>query len=316
MSGDPHPPPDGFAVGHWTAPDAPTGCTVILPPAGTRAAVDVRGGGPGTRETDVIDPLANPQEATAVLFTGGSAHVLAAADGVVRWCEEHERGYPTPAGRVPLVPAAVIYDLNAEPGRRPPVRPDADAGHAACEAARHGVPGRGSVGAGRGAAVAKALGREAATPGGVGYAATVTGAGETVAVLAVVNATGDITGAEGELLAGPRGADGAMARSVEMLAAGIEPPTAPPERQSTTLACVMTDAGLDKVGCAKVARMASAGVARAVDPVFTPFDGDVVFALSDGRPRDDPWQLIRIGSVAASLVTAAIRDGIEQAKPA
>ena len=309
----PTPPPDGFAIGHWTAPDAPTGCTVILPPAGTRAGVDVRGGGPGTRETDVIDPLANPQEATAVLFTGGSAHGLAAADGVVRWCEEHDRGYLTPAGLVPLVPAAVIYDLNADPGGEGSVRPGSDSGYAACEAARPGVPERGSIGAGRGAAVAKALGRGAAAPGGVGYAATTTGAGELVAVLAVVNATGDILGPGGELIAGPRGEDGSMLRSVEMFAAGVEPPGAPPERQSTTLACVITDAGLDKLGCAKVARMACAGVARAVDPVFTPFDGDIVFCLSDGVPREDPWQLIRIGSVAASLVAAAIRDGVRQA---
>jgi len=306
-------PPAGFAIGHWTAPAAPTGCTVILPPAGTRAGVDVRGGGPGTRETDVIDPLANPQEATAVLFTGGSAHGLAAADGVVRWCEEQGRGYRTPAGLVPLVPAAVIYDLNADPGVQPPVRPGPDAGYAACEAARPGVPDRGSVGAGRGAAVAKALGRDAATPGGVGYAAAETGAGELVAALAVVNATGDVLGRDGELIAGPRGGDGAMLRSVEMFASGAELPGAPPERENTTLVCVMTDAGLDKLGCAKVARMAGAGIARAVDPVFTPFDGDVVFCLSDGAPRDDPWQLIRLGSVAAALVAAAIRDGVAQA---
>ncbi|MEZ5155097.1 MAG: P1 family peptidase [Solirubrobacterales bacterium] len=308
-------PPAGFAIGHWTAPDAPTGCTVILPPAGSRAGADVRGGGPGTRETDVIDPLANPQEATAVLFTGGSAHGLAAADGVVRWCEEHGRGYATPAGLVPLVPAAVIYDLNADPDG-PPVRPGPDAGYGACEAAREGVPERGRVGAGRGAAVAKALGRDAATPGGVGYAAASTGAGELVSVLAVVNATGDVLGAGGELIAGPRGEDGVMLRSVEMFAAGLEPPVQLPERQSTTLACVMTDAGLDKLACAKVARMASAGVARAVDPVFTPFDGDVVFCLSDGVPREDPWQLIRLGSLAAALVAAAIRDGVERAQDA
>jgi L-aminopeptidase/D-esterase-like protein len=248
-----------------------------------------------------------------VLFTGGSAHGLAAADGVVRWCEEDGRGYSTPAGLVPLVPAAVIYDLSADPGRERPVRPGPEAGYAACEAAREGVPDRGSVGAGRGAAVAKALGRQAATPGGVGYAAATTGAGELVAALAVVNATGDVLGPGGELLAGPRGEDGEMLRSVEMFAAGVEPPGVPPERQSTTLACVMTDAGLDKLACAKVARMASAGVARAIDPVFTPFDGDVVFCTSDGPPREDPWQLIRIGSVAAALVTAAIRDGVEQA---
>ncbi len=305
-------PPAGFAIGHWTAPDAPTGCTVILPPAGARAGVDVRGGGPGTRETDVIDPLANPQEATAVLFTGGSAHGLAAADGAVRWCEEHGRGYATPAGLVPLVPAAVIYDLNAGHGDVP-VRPGPDAGYAACEAAREGVPERGRVGAARGAAVAKALGREAATPGGVGYAAATTGAGELVAALAVVNATGDVLGPGGELLAGPRGEDGKMRRSAQVFAAGVELPGGPPERESTTLVCVMTDAGLDKLACAKVARMASAGVARAVDPVFTPFDGDVVFCLADGEPREDPWQLVRIGSLAATLVAAAIRDGVERA---
>lgn len=306
------PPPDGFAIGHWTAPDAPTGCTVILPPVGTRAAADVRGGGPGTRETDVIDPLANPQEATAVLLTGGSAHGLAAADGVVRWCEEHERGYPTPAGRVPLVPAAVIYDLNADP-RGLSVRPGPEAGYAACEAARAGVPARGGTGAGRGAAVAKIRGREAGAPGGIGYAALRTGAGETVAALVVVNATGDVLDERGDLIAGPRDEEGRMARSAELLAAGQRPPDGLPERQSTTLACVMTDAGLDKVGCAKVARMASAGTARAVDPVFTPFDGDVVFCLAAGSPSPDPWRLVRVGTAAATVVAAAIRDGVRSA---
>lgn len=310
------PLPAGFEVGHWTATEAPTGCTVILPPPGSRAGVDVRGGGPGTRETDVIDPYANPQEATAILLTGGSAHGLAAADGVVRWCEEHGRGYATPAGLVPLVPAAVLYDLNADPGRAgPPVRPGPDEGYAACKAAGPGVPERGSVGAGRGAAVAKVLGREAGSAGGVGYAAATTGAGETVAVIAAVNATGDVLDAAGGLIAGPRGADGEMLRSVEMIAAADAPAGIPPERQSTTLACVVTDAGLDKLSCAKVARMASAGVARAIDPVFTPFDGDVVFTLSSGEARVDPWQVIRIGSVAAALVAEAIRDGVVSAAP-
>jgi L-aminopeptidase/D-esterase-like protein len=313
MTGELPPPPQGFEIGHWTAPEAPSGCTVILPPVGTRAGVDVRGGGPGTRETDVIDPLANPQEATAVLLTGGSAHGLAAADGVVRWCEERGRGYETPAGRVPLVPAAVIYDLNA-PGAGD--RPGPDAGYAACEAARPGVPDRGSVGAGRGAGVAKILGRDAGAPGGVGYAATSTGEGEIVAAIAVVNATGDILGADGELIAGPRGRDGEMIRSVEMIAGSVPPrPGAelPSDRESTTLVCVMTDAGLDKLACAKVARMAVAGVARAVDPVFTPFDGDVVFCLSSGDTRPDAWRLIRIGSVAASMVAEAIRDAVASA---
>ena len=305
-------PPAGFAIGHWEASHAPTGCTVILPPPGTRAGVDVRGGGPGTRETDVIDPLANPEEATAIVLTGGSAYGLAAADGVVRWCEERGRGYATRSGRVPLVSAAVLYDLSTTPDRDPPVRPGPDAGYAACEAARPGVPVRGSVGAGRGAAVAKVLGREAATPGGIGWAARVTEAGETVAALAVVNATGDVLGPDGELIAGPRGEDGEMHRSAALFATAA-PPAEMPERQGTTLACVMTDAGLDKLGCAKVARMASAGIARAIDPVFTPFDGDVVFSLSTGAPGADPWRLVRVGVLAATLVAAAIRDGVEQA---
>jgi L-aminopeptidase/D-esterase-like protein len=314
MSAEPPAPPDGFEFGHWTAADAPTGCTVILPPPGTRGGVDIRGGGPGTRETDVIGPLANPQEVTAILLTGGSAHGLAAADGVVRWCEEHGRGYSTPAGLVPLVPAAVIYDLAAAPGGDgPPVRPGPEQGYAACEAAVPGIPERGSVGAGRGAAVAKVLGREAGTAGGVGYAAATTGEGETVAVVAIVNASGDVLAADGGLLAGPRGEDGRMIRSAELIAASDSQREMPGQRQSTTLVCVITDAGLDKLSCAKVARMAGAGVARAIDPVFTPFDGDVVFCLSSGAPRTDPWQLIRVGSVAASLVAAAIRDGVERA---
>lgn len=308
------PIPEGFEVGHWTSTDAPTGCTVVLPPPGSRAGVDIRGGGPGTRETDVIDPLANPQEATAILLTGGSAHGLAAADGVVRWCEEHGRGYRTPAGLVPLVPAAVIYDLAAAPaGDGPRVRPGPEQGYAACEAAAPGVPERGSVGAGRGAAVAKVLGRAAAIAGGVGYAATTTGEGERVAVLAVVNATGDVLGPDGQLVAGPRADDGRTIRSAEVIAAFDSSSELPGERQNTTLVCVLTDAGLDKLSCAKVARMATAGVARAIDPVFTPFDGDVVFCVSSGELRSDPWKLIRVGSVAASLVAAAIRDGVERA---
>lgn len=310
MSAGPLSPPPGFAIGHWTAPDAATGCTVILSPEGSRAGVDVRGGGPGTRETEIIDPLANPEEATAVLFSGGSAHGLAAADGVMRWCEEHGRGYRTPAGLVPLVPAAVIYDLAAG------VRPDAESGYAACEAAAEGVPTRGAVGAGRGAAVAKALGRERAAPGGVGYAAARTGAGETVAAVAVVNATGDVLAEDGTILAGPRGDGGETPRSADLLAAVEGPPAWTEglgERQGTTLVCVLTDAGLDKAGCAKIARMASAGIARAVDPVFTPFDGDIVFCLASGPVDPGPWLIARVGTVAASVVGVAIRDGVRAA---
>ena len=313
MSAEVPPPPPGFAIGHWTAEGARTGCTVILPPPGSRAGVEVRGGGPGTRETEIITPLSNPEEATAVLFTGGSAHGLAAADGVMRWCEEHGRGYATPGGLVPLVPTAVIYDLTAGAAT---VRPGAPEGYAACEAAGEGVPARGSVGAARGAAVAKARGREFATPGGVGYAAVRT-AGETVAALAIVNATGDVIGEDGTIIAGPRGDGGEVLSSAELLAAVDGPPgwvsEAEAERQGTTLVCVLTDAALDKVSCAKVARMASAGTARAIDPVYTPFDGDITFCLASGEPDPSPWLVARIGTVAASVVAAAIRDGIRVA---
>ena len=210
---------------------------------------------------------------------------------------------------MPLVPAAVIYDLTAG---TEPLRPAAEHGYAACEAAREGVPERGSLGAARGAAVGKARGREHASPGGVGYAALRSGAGETVAALAVVNATGDVIDADGSLIAGPRGDDGEMLRSVELLAAIDGPPawTEEADRQGTTLVCVVTDAGLDKAGCAKVARMASAGVARAIDPVFTPFDGDVVFCLGSGEPDPGPWTVMRVGTLAATVVAEAIRDAV------
>ncbi len=213
---------------------------------------------------------------------------------------------------MPLVPAAVIYDLTAGPEA---VRPGPEHGHAACEAAREGVPERGSVGAARGAAVGKARGRDRARPGGIGYAAIRTGLGETVAALAAVNATGDVIDADGSLIAGPQGDDGAMERTIDILAeAEGPPPGAPdPDRQGTTLVCVLTDAPLDKTSCAKVARMASAGIPRAVDPVFTPFDGDVVFCLASGPAESAPWTDMRIGSLAATVVAAAIRDGVRQA---
>src|SRR3954453_5967473 len=149
------PPPEGFAVGHWTDGEAGTGCTVILAPAGTRGGVEVRGGGTGTRELEGLATLPNADGPTAVLFTGGSAFGLAAADGAVRWLEERGLGRPTPLGVIPLVPAAVVFDLaEGEPGKRP----GAEEGYAACVAAAGGVPGRGRIGAGTGAAVGKVLG--------------------------------------------------------------------------------------------------------------------------------------------------------------
>jgi L-aminopeptidase/D-esterase-like protein len=307
----PLPLPTGFAVGHWSDPGGRTGCTVIIPPPATRAAADVRGGGPGTREIEVLESLANPQEATAVVFAGGSAFGLAAADGAARWLEEHDRGYDAFTARVPLVPAAVIYDL-AE--GQSSARPDADSGYAACEAAREGVPERGRVGAGTGAAAGKARGRENATAAGVGYAAVRVGSGETVAAIAVANPSGDVLAEDGSVLAGPREEDGSMGRSSEIMLAMSGPPEwASGEREATTLVCVCTDASLTKPGCGAVARMASAGIARAVDPVFSPADGDVAFCLASGRGETDRWTVMIVGTAAANVTAAAIRDAVRQA---
>jgi L-aminopeptidase/D-esterase-like protein len=272
--------------------------------------VDVRGGGPGTRETDVIGPLAGTSEVTAVLLTGGSAFGLAAADGVVRWLEENGMGYETPAGLVPIVPAAVIYDL-AEGDPR--ARPGPEAGYAACASGAEGIPERGRVGAGTGAAVGKIRGRERSVVAGIGYAAARSGRGETVAALAVVNAFGDVIGEDGRVLAGPRGEEGVGLSTAGLIAAMEGPPDwTKLEERNTTLVCVMTDAALDKAACARVARMASSGVARAVDPVHSDVDGDVAFCLSSGSGATDRFAPIAIGTIAATVTAAAIRDSVRR----
>ena len=307
---EPPPLPEGFAVGHWSDTEGGTGCTVVIPPPETRGGVCVHGGGPGTRETDTLRPLANAQEANAILITGGSAFGLAAADGVVRWLEDHDRGYFTPYGRVPIVPAAVIYDLPSGSGEK--ARPGPDAGYAACEAAEPGIPPRGAVGAGTGATVGKILGRDRARSGGVGYAALVTGTGHTVAAVAVVNAAGDVIDEDGSVLAGPRGEEGEVLRGAELIAAMEEPPQFRVPEGNSTPVCVCTDAALDKPGCSMVARAATAGLGRAVDPVFTPVDGDVVFCLASGREQPDPFAPFQIGAAAATVTASAIRDAVRQ----
>lgn len=305
-------PPAGFAIGHWTNPAAATGCTVVIPPAGSRCGVDVRGGGPGTRETDVIGPLAGAHEASAILLSGGSAFGLAAADGVAGWLEERGRGHPTTGGIVPIVPAAVVYDLLAGSA---PGRPGPEQGYAACEVAGEGAPERGRVGAGTGTAVGKVLGRERAVAAGIGFAAARAGSGETVAALAVANAWGDVLAEDGTVLAGPRSEDGSLLRTAELVAAMSAPPDwTGIEERNTTLVCLMTDAGLDRSSCARIARMASGGVARAVDPTFSDFDGDVAFCLSSGEPREDRFTALVIGTIAATVTAAAIRDAVRSAQ--
>jgi L-aminopeptidase/D-esterase-like protein len=294
--------PDGFEVGHWTDRERLTGATVVLTPPGTVAAGEVRGGAPGTRETDLLSPASSAAEVHAVLFTGGSAFGLAAADGVVSFLAERGRGSATPVGPVPLVPAAVVFDLmlGAEDAY-----PDRDAGYAACAAAAATFQ-RGSVGAGTGCTVGKLLGPAGATKAGVGYAAFALG-GAVVGALAVVNALGDVRDSDGALLTGVW-RDGRYVPTVELLLEGQSMPSL--VRQATTLVCILTDAALTKTDCWRVARAGSAGVARAVDPSATALDGDVVFCLASGREQAHP---VALAAIAAHAAAEAIRDGVRSA---
>jgi L-aminopeptidase/D-esterase-like protein len=311
VSAEPPSLPEGFAAGHWTDTDAATGCTVLLPPAeGAVASADVRGGGPGTRELDLLDPLANAARIHGVLLTGGSAFGLAAADGVVRWLERNGRGYETPGGIVPLVPGAVIYDLlSGDPSRRPgPAE-----GEAACEAAAN-IPGLGSVGAGTGAAVGKLRGREFAVKSGVGFAAQHLPQGAKLTALAVVNAFGDVIAEDGSVLAGTRGDDGSFIGTTKQLRTRLIEPLRyrrGEPAENTTLVCLATDAALSKTDCGIVAKMAHSGMARAVDPVHSSVDGDVTFALASGTaPAVDA---LIVGVAAAALTAEAIRDSCRRA---
>ncbi|HEX8743733.1 MAG TPA: P1 family peptidase [Thermoleophilaceae bacterium] len=294
--------PDGFRAGHHTDHEGGTGCTVVLPPEGTVAAADVRGGGPGTRESELLSPAANAPGVQAVCFAGGSAFGLAAADGVVQWLDERGIGYDTPAAKVPLVAGAIVYDLWRG---RPEARPGPDAGRAACDAAAADVE-RGSVGAGTGAAVGKIFGPEGWTKGGLGLATDAV-AGARVSALAVVNAVGEVVAEDGSVLAGAW-RDGAYVRTTDALRAGAEPPAG--ARTSTTLICVMTDAKLDKRATWLVARAASAGVGRAVQPSATAHDGDLVYALASGPVEAHPFA---ISAIAADVTAAAIRDAVRSA---
>jgi L-aminopeptidase/D-esterase-like protein len=309
--------PEGFAVGHVSDREGATGCTVVLAPPDAAAAGEVRGGGPGTRESDLLSPAAGAREVQAVAFCGGSAYGLAAADGVMAWLEARNRGYRTRLGTlVPLVPAAVVFDL---PLGDLGVRPDAAAGAAACDAATE-TPEAGSVGAGTGCAVGKVLGPFGWTKGGVGLA-TEEVEGCRVTALAVVNAMGDVVAEDGSVLAGVRAdglepagvaADaprsGPFLRTVDLLRAGAVPELSP--REATTLACVMTDARLSKLDAWLLARAASTGIARAIDPAHTAVDGDAAFVLAAGDGQADPLVL---AAVVPHVVAAAIRDGVRQA---
>jgi L-aminopeptidase/D-esterase-like protein len=298
----------GLSVGHWTYLAAATGCTVVLCDGeGAVAGVDVRGSAPGTRETDLLDPVNAVQRVHAVLIGGGSAFGLDAACGVMRWLEARGRGVDVGPLRVPIVPAAVLFDL---PVGRPDVRPDAAAGEAACEAAGTEPVPQGCVGAGTGATVGKVLGFERATKSGLGSASVRLAGGVTVGALVAVNAAGDVVDpASGAVVAGSRLPEGGFARTTEWLR---EHPPEVGVGQSTTLAVVATDAELTKPEAAKVAQMAHDGLARTIDPVHTMLDGDTVFALATGAAgvRAD---VTAVGAAAAAVLAEAVLAAVRAA---
>ena len=294
----------GLRVGHATDRDAATGCTVILGPF--RAAVDIRGMATGTRELDALSPLHLVDRIDALLLTGGSAFGLAAADGVVAWLEERGLGFDTGVARVPIVPAAVLFDLATGRADR---RPDPAMGRAACDAAGPDVQ-EGRIGAGTGATVGKVLGPERAMPGGVGTAA-VHGGGFVVGALAVVNALGDVLGGDGRIVAGTRDEHGGFADSARLLRSGAPRPR-PIPGTNTTLCVVATDAPLGRTALQALARAGSVGQARRIAPVHTPFDGDVTFAVStaDAAGPAPPELLLSLGAMAADAVAEAIERAV------
>jgi L-aminopeptidase/D-esterase-like protein len=299
----------GLLVGHWTDVRAATGCTVVLCPDGAVASVDVRGGAPGTRETDLLRPGGLVERVHAVLLTGGSAFGLDAATGVMRWLEERGKGFPVPTGVVPIVVGAVLIDLSVG---RSDVRPDAAAGYAACDAASGGPPAEGSVGAGTGATVAKALGIERALKGGIGSASEATEDGVTVTALVAVSSFGEVVDPDtGRVVAGPRAEDGGFVDTLEVLRSrpSVSPFGGEP---NSTIGVVATDAALSKSDCYRLAVMAQAGLTRAVRPAHTPVDGDTIFALATGatgRPAD----VMRLGSLAARAVERAVLRAVSEA---
>ena len=301
---------DGIKVGHHTLQDRPTGCTVVLTEGGAAAAVDVRGASPGTRETDLLDPMNTVQQVHAIVLAGGSAFGLAAADGVVRYLDERNIGFETRVAKVPIVPAAILYDLGI--GDDPSVRPTAECGYQAAMAATAGPLAEGNVGAGAGATVGKLGGAGRAMKGGIGTAAIDLPDGGRVAALMAVNAVGDIVDPEtGAIVAGVRTSDGhGLADARTLLRARAAPGV--PDGESTTIGVVATNLALDKTQLALVARMAHDGLARAVRPAHTPSDGDTIFALSTGTYAGDV-NLLRVGALAAEATAEAIARAVRAA---
>jgi L-aminopeptidase/D-esterase-like protein len=301
---------DGLKVGHHTLTTRPTGCTVILAEQGATAGVDVRGSAPGTRETDLLDPTATVEQVHAIVLSGGSAFGLDAASGVVKYLEGRGAGFKIAGATVPIVPAAILFDLAVGD---PSIRPGASCGADAAAAATDGPVVEGNVGAGAGATIGKMGGRERAMKGGVGSAAIALPDGLVVAALVAVNARGDVVDPRtGQIVAGMRTEDGKGLADVRtLMRRGTWKPPAPEPLEHTTIGVVATNARLTKVQATKVAQMAHDGFARAIVPAHTTGDGDAIFALATGaRPAGD---LDTIGALAAEAMAEAILRAVRAA---
>ena len=297
----------GIEVGHFSDARRPTGCTVILARDGAVGGVDVRGAAPGTRETDLLAPGNLVQHVHGVMLAGGSAWGLAAAEGAMRWLEERGVGMDVRFGTLPIVPAAVLFDLPMGDAR---IRPDAAAGYAACEAASTRAPAEGNVGAGSGALVGKLFGVDRAMKGGIGCASVTVG-GVTVGALIACNALGDVIDPDtAQVVAGARTADGRALLDTRRALMRGEVPKPLLAGTNTTLGVVATDAVLTKVQANRLAMAAHDGLARAINPVHTMSDGDTLFALATCRvplDGDAPGMTVLSAMAAEAVAIATVR---------
>lgn len=304
----------GIRVGHATNVEAMTGCTVVLcPKDGAVGGVDQRGGAPGTRETDLLRPMHLVQRVHAVLLAGGSAFGLDAATGVVRWLEEQGIGFDVRVAKVPIVPAAVLFDLDVG---RADVRPDAAMGYAACQAASDGPVAEGSVGVGTGCQVGAILGPGRGSKAGLGTASVDLGGGLVVGAIVAVNAFGDVVDPRtGEILAGARALRGEGFADTLATMKGMVGKTALrfASRGNTIVGVVATNARLSKEEANKVAQMAHNGLARTVRPAHTMLDGDTLFALATGQKRAD---VNLVGAFAVEVMSEAILRSVKAANNA
>jgi L-aminopeptidase/D-esterase-like protein len=300
----------GLKVGHHTLKERPTGCTVVVAEQGAVAGVDVRGSAPGTRETDLLDPTATVERVHAIVLSGGSAFGLDAASGAVRALEQRRVGFEVGGALVPIVPAAILFDLGVGDGA---IRPGADCGFAAVQAATRGPIAEGNVGAGAGATIGKMAGRERAMKGGLGTSSISLSDGLVVAALVAVNARGDVIDpSTGRIVAGMRTADGKSFADVRQWLRAPRKSPAPEALQHTTIGVVATNATLTKAQATKVAQMAHDGLARAIVPAHTSGDGDAIFALATGV-RTAPADVDTIGALAADAFADAILRAVRAA---